>query len=139
MRHPRRMEGRPERPSDTGIPEVPTTLRQDREAAGADVTVEIGETDREVVVKVALGWVVHDSIVLRCTEHTLHIEAERCVRPSDTRTRPPGWRQGDLLQRSIPLPCDVCPDRAHARYRQGVLTVTLTRGPGSAAGQQRPS
>ena len=125
MTNPRRLGARPEGPPKAGAPEVPTGQQQG--AADERVSVEVLETDQEVVVKIALGWVVHDSISVNCTEHTLHVEAERYVRPADTRVRPSGWRQGDVLRRTIPLPCEVSSERASARYRQGILTVRIPR------------
>ena len=104
-----------------------------------DVQLDIVETDREVVVKVALGWVVHDSIAVRCCGRALHIEAERYVRPCDTKTRPSGWKQGEVLKRTVTLPCDVCSDRASARYRQGVLTVSIPKSPAATPTAHRPS
>jgi HSP20 family protein len=136
MTNPRRHGARPEGPPKPGAPEVPTSQRQG--AADEEVSVEVQETDQEVIVKIALGWVVHDSISVNCTEQTLHVEAERYVRPADTRVRPSGWRQGDVLRRTIPLPCEVCSERANARYRQGILTVRIPRrAPRSSA--HRPS
>ncbi len=102
------------------------------------VRVEVQETEQEVIVKIALGWVVHDSISVNCTEHTLHVEAERYVRPADTRVRPSGWRQGDVLRRTIALPCEVSSERANARYRQGILTVRIPRR-APRASAHRPS
>jgi HSP20 family protein len=104
---------------------VPTS--QQPGEADERVRVEVQETEQEVIVKIALGWVVHDSISVNCTEHTLHVEAERYVRPADTRVRPSGWRQGEVLRRTIPLPCEVSSERANARYRQGILTVRIPR------------
>lgn len=139
MRHPRHTGARPEGPPKPGDAQVPTTQHPGSSAADPAVSVEVQESEHEVVVKVALGWVVHDSIVLNCTEHTLHIEAERYVRPSDTKVRPSGWRQGELLRRTISLPCEVCSERAHARYRQGVLTVRIPRREAPASSAFRPS
>jgi len=115
---------------------VPTGQQQG--AADERVSVEVLETDQEVVVKIALGWVVHDSISVNCTEHTLHVEAERYVRPADTRVRPSGWRQGDVLRRTIPLPCEVSSEQASARYRQGILTVRIPRR-ATRSSARRPS
>lgn len=139
MRHPRHTGARPEGPPKPGDAEMPTTLQRDPSAADPLVNMEVQETDQEVIVKIALGWVVHDSIVVNCTEHTLHIEAERYVRPSDTKVRPSGWRQGEVLRRTIALPCEVCSERAHARYRQGVLTVRIPRREPPASAAFRPS
>ena len=139
MRQARRSEARPDPSSQVSTPDVPTGHRGNPDEVHGDVHLDIAETDREVVVKVALGWVVHDSIAVRCSGRTLHIEAERYVRPCDTKTQPSGWKQGDLLKREVTLPCDVCSDQASARYRQGVLTVSVPKRPAAAPAAHRPS
>ena len=112
---------RPQGPSDEGA---------DARATGpssTEVVVQVQETEQEVIVNLALGWVVHDSIAVRCAGRSLTIEAERYARPSDTHVNAAGWRCGEALRRSIALPCDVHSAQASARYRQGVLTVHIPK------------
>lgn len=94
---------------------------------GSELHMEVQETEQEVIVKLALGWVVHDSIAVRCAGRSLTIEAERYARPSDTHVNAAGWRCGDTLRRTIALPCEVRSTQARARYRQGVLTVHVPK------------
>lgn len=93
----------------------------------AEVPVEVQETDHEVIVSLALGWAVHDSLKVRCAGRALTIEAERYTRPSDTHVNAAGWRCSETLRRTIALPCDVRSAEASARYRQGVLTVHIPK------------
>ena len=91
--------------------------------------VDVEQTEHEVVVKIGLGWVVHDTIGVRCAERTLHVQAERYVMPASAVVQPSGWREGETLRFDVPLPCDVLTTRAHARLSRGVLTVSIPRAP----------
>jgi HSP20 family molecular chaperone IbpA len=120
-RHTGRNQARPPDPTGPSPSETAAGL------GGSEVHVEVQETEHEVIVMLALGWVVHDSIVVRCAGRSLTIEAERYARPSNTHVTAAGWRCGEALRRTIALPCDVRSAQASARYRQGMLTVHIPR------------
>jgi HSP20 family molecular chaperone IbpA len=91
-------------------------------AAGPSAAIEEGE--REVVVRLALGWVVHGSVRVSCTPQTLVVEAERCARPGDA-VAAGARREGTALRCVVPLPAAVKAGSARARFARGELTVHL--------------
>lgn len=90
--------------------------------------LEIDETDDDVIVRADLPGLRAEEVKVEATPDRLIISAER----SETREE----RDGDLhrlerrygsLTRSIALPCEVIPEKARARFRDGVLRVTLPK------------
>ena len=112
MRHPTGTRARPE--AAAGARSVETAT-----GAAAEPSVAIAQGERELVVRVALGWVVHGSVRVSCTPRELVVEAERCARPGDAR------REGAALRWSVPLPCAVQSRSARARLARGELTVRM--------------
>lgn len=113
----------PSWPSDSG--EWP---RVDAAGDAVDFRVERREGEREVVVKVTLGWVVPDSIEVDCGARSLRVGFERNVPACEALEAGGPARRGGPSRRSIPLPCEVRPGGAVARFRRGVLTVRIPMG-----------
>lgn len=113
--------GAPFGSSDSGV------WRRD-DLAGDAVDFRVEGRDREVVVKVTLGWAVPDSIEVDCGARSLRIGFERNVPAYEGLEAGGAARRGGSLRQSIPLPCEVRPGGAVARFRRGVLTVRIPTG-----------
>jgi len=113
--------GAPFGSSDSGV------WRRD-DLAGDAVDFRVERRDREVVVKVTLGWAVPDSIEVDCGARSLRIGFERNVPAYGALVGAGAPRRGGALRQSIPLPCEVRPGGAVARFRRGVLTVRIPTG-----------
>jgi HSP20 family molecular chaperone IbpA len=113
-------------------------LRDDPAAGAVTFRVEWREGLREVVVKVALGWVVADSIEVDCGARSLRIGCERNVPACEALEAGGAARRGGSLRQSIPLPCEVRPGGAVARFRRGVLTVRIPTGASVLVGPPFP-
>ena len=85
---------------------------------------EIADTGRHLVVRVELPGIERDDCEVTLTRDRLHItgekRADRELIDADYYVRERAYGQ---FSRSIDLPMAVDPDRAHANFRSGVLTV----------------
>src|SRR2546425_1185344 len=88
--------------------------------------IDLGETDNEVVVIAELpGFnknefnveVTADRLVIRGNKERSYEEQDRNYTYSE--------RSYGSFARAVALPCEVNPDRAQARYKDGLLRVTL--------------
>ncbi len=98
-------------------------------AEGASLpTVDMYQTDEEVVVKAALPGVKADDIAISVTGDVLTLrgsateESERKNATEYLRARRPGE-----FSCSLPLPAPVIADRAKAEFENGILTLTLPK------------
>ncbi|MFO7266029.1 MAG: Hsp20/alpha crystallin family protein [Bacillota bacterium] len=86
--------------------------------------VEVAEEGNDVVVRVELPGVNPDDADVWLTDDRLTVRAER---RQETRIEHQGYfhteRQYGSFQRVIPLPTEVDPDKAEARFVNGVLEV----------------
>jgi HSP20 family protein len=97
----------------------------------ADVT----ETDDAVVVSLELPGLGEKDVEVNVGDDTLSIRGEKKAEKEESRK---GYylseRSYGAFYRSIPLPAGVDAEKAEARFRRGVLTVTL---PKTAEGRER--
>ena len=94
----------------------------------SDVSVDVRETDADVVVTADLPGYDREDIDVAVKERTLTIEAERQEERSDEGERYHRQeRSHRRVSRSVHLPAEVDEQSADATYRNGVLTVTLPK------------
>jgi HSP20 family protein len=109
-----------------------TALLTRRAFGGPALDVE--ETDDTVIVRAELPGLRPEDFTVDATGDRLVIRGEK---GEEREERGRGFhrmerRYGSFV-RSVALPCDVDPDRATARYRDGVLTTTLPKTEASKA------
>ena len=95
-----------------------------------DVSVDISETDAEVVVTADLPGYEKEDIEVGVKDRRLTVEAERKHESEDRDENERFLRQErthQRISRSVSLPTDVDEDAASATYHNGVLTVTLPK------------
>lgn len=90
---------------------------------------EVSETDKEVRVKLEVPGMDNDGFDIHVVEnHFLVVSGEKQVEREENR----GHyflmeRAYGRFERTIPLPADVTEEGAKARYKRGVLTITLNK------------
>ena len=90
--------------------------------------INISETEDEVIVTIDLPYVEKESIRLSANENTLKVEA-----PIRKPIRLSGWGpyrrevEFEYFRRTIRLPVTVDPEKARARFKDGILQVTLPK------------
>ncbi len=90
--------------------------------------VDIAETGREVIVRIDLPGFRKEDIRLKATENELIVEAER--REEEKEEKENFFRQErryGAVKRVIPLPVAVIPEKARAKFENGVLEVRLEK------------
>ena len=95
-----------------------------------DVSVDVSETDTDVVVTADLPGYEKEDIEVGVKDRRLTVEAERSHESEDRDDDERFVRQERTHQhvsRSVSLPAEVDEDAATATYRNGVLTVTLPK------------
>jgi HSP20 family protein len=92
--------------------------------------LDLAESENEVVVKAEVPGVDPKDVDIHVAGNVLTIRGEK---KEDREERGKDFhlveRQYGSFHRSIPLPTSVDPDRVAAEYKNGVLTVTLTKHP----------
>lgn len=93
-------------------------------------SVDMSETDNAIEVAVELPGMDEKDIDIRLTDDVLTIRGEKKVEREENRK---GYylseRSFGSFYRSIPLPPGVDTGKAEARFRKGVLTVSLPKTP----------
>ncbi len=100
--------------------------------------LDVEETDDEVIVRAELPGLRPDDFTVEATADRLVLRGEKS---EEREERGRGFhrmerRYGSFV-RTIALPCEVDPDKAAARYRDGVLHVTLPKTEASKARRVR--
>lgn len=100
--------------------------------------LDIEETDDAVIVRAELPGLRPDDFTVEATSDRLILRGEKT---EEREERGLGFhrmerRYGSFL-RTVALPCQVEPDKASARYRDGVLRVTLPKTEASKARRVR--
>jgi HSP20 family protein len=91
-------------------------------------TVDMYQTDNEVVVKAAIPGVKTDDVQINVTGEVLTIKGE--VKEKDEtqekayHLREQRW---GMFERTLALPTDVIADKAKAEFENGILTITLPK------------
>lgn len=93
------------------------------------------ETDDQVIVRLEAPGMKADDFELEVVDHVLRVAGEKHVEREDTQGRMHVLETAyGRFERLVPLPAEVAQDSAKARYRRGVLRVTL---PKSERGKRR--
>ena len=91
-------------------------------------TVDMYQTDNEVVVKAAIPGVKTDDVQINVTGEVLTIKGEvkekEEVKEKAYHLREQRW---SMFERTLPLPTDVIADKAKADFENGILTITLPK------------
>ncbi len=109
-----------------------TALEGDQWLADAEgqLSVDVLETDRHVVVRTAVAGVKGDDLDVSVTQDTVTIRGERrCpdnpwLRHAQAHAQECHWGR---FSRSVVLPCHIRPDETDAVLKDGVLTVTMPK------------
>ncbi|OYT63191.1 heat-shock protein Hsp20 [Candidatus Bathyarchaeota archaeon ex4484_205] len=117
------------REMERAFEEIPTRIRiETREEGYREPVVDVFETDDEVVVVAEMPGVNKEDIKLNATEDTLEIRAE--IKKEEEEERKGFYRMERYYggyYRSIQLPSPVIPEKAKARYKNGVLEIRLPK------------
>jgi HSP20 family protein len=96
--------------------------------------VDVVETEKTVEVSIELPGMDEKDIEVSLTEDALTIKGERKLEREEARK---GYylseRSYGSVYRTIPLPAGVATDGVEAKFKKGVLTVTLPKTPEAAA------
>ncbi len=102
-----------------------------REEAGERIfapTVDVYETDKEVVVKVELPGVKKEDIEVSIRDNALHIRGEKKEEKEEkTETYHRLERVYGRFERVVPLPTEVKVDTAKAEFKDGVLEIRIAK------------
>jgi HSP20 family protein len=94
----------------------------------AEPAVDVAESDAEVIVKMEVPGVDKDQLDLSVSDDRLTVRGE--TRKESEEKRKNYYRQEiryGAFQRSIPLPVEVDPAKAHAELKNGILKVALPK------------
>lgn len=98
--------------------------------AGGWPTADVSETEKAIEVSVELPGMDEKDIDVSVTDDTLTIRGEK---KSDTEKKEKGYylseRSFGSFHRAIALPASVDTDKVEARFKKGVLTLTLPKTP----------
>ena len=92
------------------------------------MAADVQETDNEVIVRLEAPGMEAEDFALEVADHTLRVSGEKRVDREDTRGRLYVLESAfGRFERLVPLPAEVDQNGARARYRRGVLRVTLPK------------
>jgi HSP20 family protein len=104
----------------------------------SDIQADVVETDKEVRVTAELPGMEDADIDVRFMDDTLVISGEK---KSDREVEENGYvlreRSFGRVERILPLPEGIDADAAQARFKNGVLTVTIPKTAEAQAGAKR--
>ena len=93
-----------------------------------DPRTDVVESDTAVEVSLELPGLEEKDLEVSVTGTLLTVKAEK---KHESERHNAGWhvaeRRYGLIQRSLTLPAGIDPDRAEARFRNGVLTITVPK------------
>lgn len=93
-------------------------------------SVDVSETDRDVVVSVELPGLDQKDVAVELDEHSLTLSGEK---KEEREEKQGAWLRREArygsFHRVVPLPAGIDRDKAKAKFRKGVLTVTLPKRP----------
>jgi HSP20 family protein len=93
------------------------------------LSVDVIETDKEVIVRSAIAGIVAADLDITLTDDTLTIRGERHYgnayeQIGYTHVQECHW---GAFSRTIILPCHVDPDQVDATIKRGILTITMKK------------
>jgi len=92
------------------------------------IAVDVAETKDEVIVRADLPGFSKDEIKVKATEEAVHIEA---MKKEETKEEGESYfrqeRRLGAVKRVIPLPVPVIPEKAKAKFENGVLEIRLPK------------
>jgi HSP20 family protein len=95
---------------------------------GAWPHLELAETDKEVTVTAELPGLEEKDVELLLEDGMLTLKGEKRAESED-KERQLSERYYGRFERHVPLDAQVQADKAQARFKNGVLTVTLPKNP----------
>lgn len=95
---------------------------------GAWPQIDIAETDKDVTVTAELPGMEEKDVELLLEDGMLTLRGEKRSETED-KSRQFSERYYGRFERHVPLAAEVQADKAEARFRNGVLTVTLPKNP----------
>jgi HSP20 family protein len=109
--------------------ETPGLLAHRRDMKGDFLpSVDVREKAKAVIVTAELPGVDEEDIDVRIEDDTLIIRGEK---REEHETEEGGWYHSERVYgsfvRTVPLPAEVDVDRAEAKFRKGVLKITLPK------------
>ena len=106
----------------------PFSLVRDGGSTWSSLTIDMYETNNDVVVKAALPGIKADEVQINVTGDILTIRGET---KHEEEKKDKSWHirehRWGAFERSITLPTGVISDRAKADFENGILTVTLPK------------
>jgi HSP20 family protein len=90
--------------------------------------MDLSETDKEVTITAELPGMEEKDVELLLEDGLLTLKGEKRAESED-KERQLSERYYGRFERRIPLDAEVQADKAEARFRNGVLTVTLPKNP----------
>lgn len=100
----------------------------ERTMAGFTPRVDITETDKAVIVEAELPGLDNDDISVTFDRDVLTIRGEKKAEKEEKHKNYYRMeRMYGSFHRTIPMPCEVDADRIKAKFKKGVLTVTLPK------------
>lgn len=97
--------------------------------------VSVRESEKDIVVSAELPGMEQKDVELTLTPEALTLRGEKREESEsgDGRNAYTMERSYGMFQRSIPLSCEIDTDKVDAAFKNGVLTVTLTKTPAAQA------
>ena len=106
----------------------PFSLVRDGGSTWSSLTIDMYETDNDVVVKAALPGIKADEVQINVTGDVLTIKGE--TRHQEEK-KDKSWhireQRWGAFERSVRLPTGVISDNAKADFENGILTITLPK------------
>lgn len=98
---------------------------------GSFPAVNVGSGDENVEVYLFAPGLEPKKLDISIQQNLLTVTGERVVRPDDKATYYRQERFSGEFRRAVTLPDDVDPDKVDARYRDGVLHISVRRREGA--------
>lgn len=100
--------------------------------------IDVSETDKELTITAELPGMEEKDVELLLEDGALRLKGEKRAESED-KERQFSERYFGHFERRIPLDAEVQADKAQARFKNGVLTVTLPKNPDAQPKSRRIS
>ena len=95
-------------------------------------SLDLSETDKTVELRADLPGLKAEDIDIQVSQNTITVSGER---KEEKEEKGKSWhrveRKYGAFSRTVALPCEVDQEKIDANYKDGVLTVTIPKGPGA--------